>query len=152
MRLFRTLMLAATIVSCACAEGIHGRITGGTTIFADDGAVYEATLGGSMRLYLSRRWSIEPEFLHARKRSDRNSFLWGNLSFDFRQRDRQIVPYFHAAPGLVRHTSEFGPFSFSNTEAAFGTGAGVRFKLSDRVFIAPQFRTGLADGVFVEFT
>jgi hypothetical protein len=134
------------------AQAIQTRFTAGTTIFADDGAVYETTVGGSARLYFSRRWSVEPEFLHARKGSDRNYFLWGNVAFDFFQRDRRIVPYWYEAPGLVRHTTGFSNFTLTTHEAAFGTGAGVRFKVSDRVFVAPQFRVGVADGVFVEFT
>ena len=103
-------------------------------------------------MYLTRRFSVEPEFLHIRRGSDRNYLLWGNVAFDFLSRDRRIVPYWHAGPGLARHTTEFGRFSFTSHEAAFGTGGGVRVKLADRVFVAPQFRMGVADGVFVEFT
>lgn len=138
------------------AQGIQARFTAGSTIFADDGPVYETTIGGSLRYYFSRRWSVEPEFLFARNKSgsitDRNYFLWGNVAFDFLQRDRRIVPYWYAAPGLVRHTTVFNQFTFTNYEAAFGTGAGVRFKLSDRVFVAPQVRIGIADGIFSEIT
>jgi hypothetical protein len=152
MRFISLVLLAGAILPSASAQGMQLWGTVGTTIFADEGAVYETTVGGSVRLYFSRRWSFEPEFLHARKRSDRNYFLWGNLAFDFLQRDRRIVPYWYIAPGLVRHTTGFSRFTFTTHEVAFGTGAGVRFKVSDRVFVAPQFRMGVADGVFVEFT
>jgi hypothetical protein len=147
--LLLVLLVGAT---SAVAQGVRARFTAGTTIFADDGPVYEGTFGGSVRVYFTRRWSIEPEFLHARTRSDRNYFFWGNVSYDFLQRDRRVVPYWYAAPGLVRHSNDFGRFTFRSTEAAFGTGTGVRFKLSDRWFVAPQFRMGVADGVFAEVT
>jgi len=152
MRFIARVLVAAASLRAGFTEGIQPRFTAGTTIFADDGAVYETTVGGSFRLFFSRRWSFEPEFLHARRGSDRNYFLWGNVAFDFLHRDRRIVPYWYAAPGLVRHTTGSSRFTFTTHEAAFGTGAGLRFKVSDRVFVAPQFRTGVADGVFVEFT
>jgi hypothetical protein len=156
MRLFPLVLFAIAVLPPAVAQTVHARFTAGTTVFADDGPVAEKTFGGSVRIYFSRRWSVEPEFLHARHKTgfvdDRNYFLWGNVAFDFLRRDRRIVPYWYAGPGLVRHTTGFNNFTFTNHEAAFGTGAGVRFRLSDHVFVAPQVRIGIADGVFSEIT
>jgi hypothetical protein len=152
MKSFLPLLLLGAIAPCCVAQPIQARFTAGAITFADDGAVTEAVVGGGVRFHFSRRWSVEPEFLYAVKRNDHSSILWGNIAFDFRQRDKKIVPYWYGGPGLVHHTSSFGNFSFSTTEAAFGTGAGVRFLLSDRVFVAPQFRLGVADGVFAEIT
>jgi hypothetical protein len=145
-------LLTGAFSSAGFAQGIMSRVTVGTTVFGDEGAVAEATVGGSVRFYFSRRWSVEPEYLYAWRGTDRNHFLWGNVAFDFLRRDRQVVPYWYASPGLVRHTTGFGSFKFSNSEAAFGTGAGVRARLSERIFLSPQFRMGVADGVFLEFT
>ena len=144
--------LCCALHSTAVAQPTQVRFTAGVTTCADDGAVHEAAVGGGVRFHFSRRWSVEPEFIYATKRNDHSSILWGNVAFDFRDRDRKIVPYWYGGPGLVRHTSTFGSFSFTATEAAFGTGGGVRFLLSDRVFVAPQVRFGVADGVFVEVT
>src|SRR4029450_856848 len=107
MRFTYAVILAAAITTSGAAQGIYPRFTAGATLFADDGVVRETTVGGSVRFYFSRRWSFEPEFLHARKSSDRNYFLWGNVAFDFLQRDRSVVPYWYAAPGLVRHSTSF---------------------------------------------
>jgi hypothetical protein len=52
----------------------------------------------------------------------------------------------------VWHSTRFGAFSQTNAEAAFGSGVGVRIKLTDRVFVAPQARLGIADGIFTEVT
>jgi len=162
VRLLPLILYGTTLI----AQEVQARFTAGSTIFADDGPVYEATFGGSVRFYFTRRWSIEPEFLHARRASgsfrDRNYFVWGNVAFDFLQRDRRIVPYWYAAPGLIRHTTsaEFREpigrpglrFPSTTHEASFGTGVGVRFRLSNRVFVAPQVRIGIADGIFTEIT
>jgi hypothetical protein len=148
-------LLLFAIAPALVAQRTEGRVTLGVTSFADEGAVNHFTAGGSARLYLSRRWSIEPEFLHMRHNNfvrDRDYLLWGNISFDFRDRERQVVPYWFAAPGLVHHRSTFANQTFSTTEAAVASGAGVRLFVSDRIFVAPQFRFGLADGVFAEVT
>ena len=150
------LILLAPVIPAAFAQSGQARFTMGATVFADDGPVTQFTFGGGVRFYFSRRWSVEPEILRMGSKSDfvndNSTILWGNVAFDFRQRDRQVVPYWYAGPGIVRHTSSYGDFSFSNTEAAFGTGAGVRFLLSERVFVAPQVRIGIADGIFTEVT
>ena len=129
------LLVIILIASTAYAEGMHARFTAGTTIFADDGPVSETTLGGSVRFYFSKRWSVEPEFLYAWKESDRNYFLWGNVAFDFVRRDRRVVPYWYISPGLVVHTQK--SIDFNSSEASIATGFGTRIHLSDRVFIAP---------------
>jgi hypothetical protein len=56
------------------------------------------------------------------------------------------------SPGVVWHTTRFAHFTQTNGEAAIGTGAGVRIRLTDRVFVAPQARLGIADGIFAEVT
>jgi hypothetical protein len=83
---------------------------------------------------------------------DRDYLLWGNVAFDFLDRDRRVVPYGFFAPGLIHHRTSFGQARFSTAEAAFGGGFGARVFLSNRVFVAPQIRFGLADAVFAEVT
>jgi hypothetical protein len=137
------------------AQRLEPRLTVGRTTFVDDGLVHHLTVGGSLRAYLSRRWSFEPEFQYMRHDNfvrDRDYFLWGNFSFDILDRDRRVVPYLFAAPGLIHHRSSFGPQTFSSTEPAVGAGAGARIFLSPRIFIGPQVRFGFADGIFAEVT
>jgi hypothetical protein len=147
--------LTLAFAPAAEAQRVEGRFSMGVTSFADEGAVNHLTAGGGLRFHLWRRWSVEPEFLYMRHNNfvhDRDYLLWGNLSFDFRNRERMVVPYWFAAPGVIYHRSTFGQFTTSTSEAAFGTGAGARIFLSDRVFVAPQVRFGIADGVFAEVT
>ena len=146
------LSIASPIVF---AQPIEGRLTAGVTTFADDGAVNHATVGGGVRFYFSRRWNVEPEFLFMRNSDftrDRDYVLWGNFSFDILRRERRVVPYLFAGPGLIYHRISFGPTTFATTEAAFGMGGGARFFLTEKIFVAPQVRTGIADGIFGEIT
>jgi hypothetical protein len=84
--------------------------------------------------------------------SDRDYVLWANFAYDFRDRSRRIIPYWMGAPGVMYNRSTFGERTFSNTEAAVGTGFGIKVFLTSRVFLTPQFRLGLADGIFAEAT
>ena len=137
----------------ATAQPIQARFILGGTSYADEGAVNHFTTGAGVRFYISKHWSIEPEYLYSRTGNrHHDQLLWGNFTFDFRDRDEKTVPYWFASPGLVRNTDKFGPAAFSSTEGAFGTGAGARLFLSDRVFVAPQFRVGIANGLFGEIT
>ncbi len=142
-------------VSCRAAQPVEGRFTAGLTTFADDSFVHNASVGGSLRTYISRRWSIEPEFLYSWHNGlveDREYMFWANFSFDFVERGRRVAPYWFAAPGLHFHRSTLAPQTFSTTGAGLATGLGVRFYLSDRVFVAPQVRLGAAVGFFGEVT
>ena len=154
MRIGLTLVLL--LAPAALAQGIETRASAGVISFADDGAVNEWTAGGSVRFYLSRRWSIEPQLMYARSTlpysRDSNLLLWGNVQLDILHRERRASPYWFASPGVVRHSIRFDSRSFTSSEAAFGTGGGVRIRLSDRVFVAPQARIGIADGIFAEIT
>lgn len=150
-----TCFMFLTVPALLPAQRMEARFEAGVATYADEGAVNHFAAGGSLRTYLSRRWSVDPEFLHQRHNSgfvrDRENILWGNFAFDFLHRERAVVPYWFGGPGLVNHRTSAGGRTFSKTEAGFGTGAGVRFFFG-RVFVAPQVRFGLADGVFGELT
>jgi hypothetical protein len=148
------ITVLATLASAAAhAQRIEPRFTAGAAVFADDGAAIHSVFGGSARVYLTRRWSVEPEFLYLRQDSRDSDFLfWGNFSYDLRDRAKRVVPYWFAAPGVIRHQTKFASSTFTNVEAGFGTGFGTRIYVKPRVFVAPQVRFGAADGFFVEAT
>lgn len=150
---FRCGILLLPVAVALGAEQIQARFTSGLTSFADDRAVNHFSIGGGVRFHLSRRWSVEPEYLYSTAGSrHHDSLLWGSFAYDFRDRRRSVVPYWFAGPGLVRTTDQFSWGGFSSHEAAFGTGAGARIFLSPALFLAPQFRAGIANGVFFEVT
>jgi len=152
MRLVWLLLLVSVALP---AQRIEGRFTAGATSFVDDTILNHVTLGGGVRIYVSHRWSVEPEYLHMRSSDgfwkDRDHLLWGNVAFDFRRREHLLVPYWFAGPGLIRHSYQYGSISTATTEAAFGTGAGLKM-MCGRVLVGPQFRLGVADGIFAEVT
>lgn len=148
------VLLAAAAAPAFASQPIQARFTAGMTSFVEDyQADNHATVGGSVQFYFARRWSVEPEYLYMRTGDNHHDHVfWGNVAFDIRSRDHKFVPYWFAAPGVVRNTRTFGPLSFTSTEGAFSTGFGSRFFVSDRVFLAPQIRLGVADGFFGEVT
>jgi hypothetical protein len=134
-------------------EGVLARFSAGQTSFVDDGSDRHTTLGGSVRFYVTRRWSVEPEYLYERSNSNHSDHLfWGNFAYDFRDREKKIVPYWFGSVGLIHTTTRFGSAHFDKTEAAGSTGAGARFFLTERIFVGPQVRFGFADAVFGEIT
>lgn len=53
-----------------------------------------------------------------------------------------VAPYVVAGGGLMRHSNQFGGRSFSSTEGAVIAGGGVRVRVTDRVFLAPEVTVG----------
>jgi hypothetical protein len=150
------LLLLLSARAPALAQPIEARFTAGAMFFADDATITIPAAGGSVRFYFSRRWSVEPGLMFGQRTltfsRDRNTILWGNVAFDFLHRGRPVVPYWFAGPGVTRHSVVFGSIAQSTNEAAFGTGAGARIHLTERIFVAPQVRIGIADGIFSELT
>src|SRR5258707_13580053 len=103
-RMLGCLLLAAAALGVAAPEPIDARFTAGAMVFADDGPVTLIAFGGSVRFYFSRRWSVEPEVLYARRYAGfaraTNYLLWGKVAFNFLNRHRRIVPYWYGGPGL----------------------------------------------------
>jgi len=128
------------------AQAADLKFTLGATSFAD-GSTHTA-VGASVRHYVSKRWAVEPELLSLWTQGHKDVVAWGNFTYDFRDRDKRVVPYWTGAPGIIYSKWP----RFSNTEAAFGTGGGVRVWVSDKVFVSPQVRFGVADGIFAEAT
>ena len=149
------LILSFSLAASAWGQRVEGRVAAGVSSFADDSDVNYLTVGGDVRSYVSNRWRVEAEYLYMRYQGefvrDRQHILWGNVGYDVRYRSHSVRPYWIASPGIVHHRSSFNQFSNATTEAAIATGAGVRLG-SGRFFVTPQFRFGLADGIFAEFT
>jgi opacity protein-like surface antigen len=99
-------------------------------------------VGGSVRFYVTPRFSVEPEFQYLRGSARHSDILFvPNLNWDFRASGR-VIPYITGGLGWMRST--FGQFSpaFHHSEGFFQIGAGVKIRATDRWFIAPEFRLG----------
>ena len=130
------------------------RLTGGASGFtSDDGRIPHGVAGGSFRVYVTRRVSIEPEFLYMT-----NNLMTGitfgrvSVAYDFGDSSKRFVPYVVAGAGILRHRSQFfgadfvtgqpRVFDTSYTSLAVSAGGGVKMFLTKRLFIAPEGRVG----------
>ena len=150
----RALLLAWCCSICAAAEATQARYTIGVTAFADDNTVYHGSAGGAVRVYLSRHWSVEPEYLFLGEilGNHYDHVIWGNFAYDFRDRQRRVIPYWFGSPGVITGVDRILGRRLVHAAVAASTGVGTRVFVSERWFVAPQVRAGAASGVFVEAT
>jgi hypothetical protein len=113
--------------------------------FADEGVVGHFALGAAGRFYLTPRIGVGPEIVYLDgPGDDRDLVLTGNLTFDFLPPapGRRVIPFVVAGGGLFQHRDQFFDESVTSTEGSFTGGGGVRMWLSERVYLAPEFRVG----------
>jgi len=143
-------MLAFAVSAAVSQEdrqkSIEGRVTLGAAAFLDeDTPLDHFVVGGSARFYLTGRFSLEPEFTYmVGPGSDRDYTLVPNVAYDLLQSDKATV-YVIGGAGLLHHREEFPGApdpDFSTTNWTATGGIGVKVFLSDRIFVAPEFRFG----------
>jgi Outer membrane protein beta-barrel domain len=115
----------------------------GTSAFLDEEIPFDHfVVGASMRFGLTKKLSVEPQFLYmSGPGSDRDYTLTGNISYNLLSTPRFSV-YAVGGGGLIRHTQRFSDIDFSVNEWTVNGGLGVRLRLAERFFIAPEFRFG----------
>lgn len=133
---------------------VEVKATVGASDFGDDdGSIPHAVVGGSVRFYVTRRLSVEPELLYMRHSPEDEDFVFTpSVAYDLTAPTKKVVPYLVAGVGAVRHRGRaFGadfdtgqPFvvDTSGTTWSAGFGAGVKIFLTDRLFVAPEGRIG----------
>ena len=120
---------------------------------SDDGRIPHGLAGASVRVYVTRRVSVEPEFLYLRNSPNDEDYLFQpSVAYDLTDSRGRFVPYVIAGIGVLHHRGEvFGvdfvtrqPRVFDNsyTSVAASAGAGVKMFLTKRLFIAPEGRVG----------
>lgn len=128
------------------------KATVGASGFGDDNLPH-SVFGGSVRLYVTRRLSVEPEFLYMYHSSnDQDYIVQPNLAFDLREPTKRVVPYVIAGVGAIHHRGRFFGFDFvtgaprtfdtSGTTWTVSAGAGVKVFVTDRIFVSPEARIG----------
>jgi hypothetical protein len=112
--------------------------------FADEGVIHHGVIGAAGRVYLSPRLAVGPELVYmVGPGRDRDLILTGNVTFDLRRsRPGIVVPYLLAGAGLFQHSDQFGAQTFRSREGAFTGGAGARAWVSDRAYVAGEYRVG----------
>ena len=140
-----TLLLWA---SPAFGEPLAGvmelRGTVGYSNFLDEDPLHHLVTGGSARFYITNRVAIEPEFLFMyRSRQDIDLQVIPNVVFEFTKRESRFQPYAIGGVGLQRHRGLTGIGYYWSNSWTGSAGIGTKIFLSDRLYVAPEFRLGL---------
>ncbi len=109
-----------------------------TKVFLDEPA--QITGGGSLRLYLTRRFSVGPEFLYSRGSDFEQLWFVPNVAFDLSGSRKRVTPYLIGGIGYLRCRDK--RIDFTTNEVTGSAGIGVRILLSSRVFLSPELRLG----------
>lgn len=119
---------------------VEVKATFGLAGFGDDASAVHVVGGGAFRFYLTRRLSVEPEFLYMRNSpNDQDYVFTPSVAFDLTDPTKKVVPYIVGGVGALHHR---GPFGTSGTSWTAGAGGGVKIFLTDRLFVAPEARVG----------
>ena len=129
---------------------VRGTIGGAT--FGDN-EIPHGLVGGSVRVYVSRRFSIEPEVFYLRhSENDQDLIVQPNLAVDLLPPNGKFVPYAIAGVGVIRHRGTVSGFDFTTgaprqfdtsfTSWTASAGLGVKIFVTDKLFVAPEARIG----------
>lgn len=157
----RVLAVGVSVVACVTpmsAQGqqltppnVEGKVIFGTSIFNED--LEHKVVGGAVRVYVTKRLSIEPEYLYMRHSdNDQDHLVQGNVAVDITDPTKRFVAYGIAGLGVLHHKGRFVGSDFAtgaprvfdvsiNTWTA-SAGGGVKIFLTNRLFVSPEFRVG----------
>jgi len=119
----------------------------------DQRSIPHGLAGGSVRIYVTERLSVEPEFLYLRNSpNDQDYIVQPNVAYDLTDPTKKFVPYLIGGVGVIHHRGRFFGVDFTTRQPrVFDTsftgwtasgGGGVKIFLTKRLFIAPEGRVG----------
>jgi len=123
--------------------GIEGTV--GWAGLVDDESKAHTVFGGALRVPLTPRTSVGPEFMYmVGPGTDRDSFVIGSVWFDLLppRPGTYVTPYVVGGAGFMRHSNDFLGETFSSGERAFSAGGGVRAYFGDRLYAGADLRIG----------
>jgi hypothetical protein len=133
------LCSAAALAQSAQRGQFEVRGIGGYATFIDESFQHHFFVGGSGHYYVTRRFSVGPEVLYLyRHQFDQDVAATAHFAWDFRGTAR-VQPYVAGHAGVLRH----GAQRFAVNTWTWGVGLGVKISLTDRLFLAPDFRMGI---------
>jgi hypothetical protein len=130
---------------------VEAKVIFGSAIFGED--LEHKLVGGAVRAYVTKRLSIEPEYLYLRRsKDDQDNLVQMNVAYDFTDPTKRFVPYGIAGAGVLHNRGRvFGSDFVTGTpfvrEISFTTwtasaGGGVKIFLTKRLFVSPELRLG----------
>src|SRR5215207_7463191 len=73
---------------------VEARATFGASGFGDELSYPHVVAGGSVRFYVTRRFSVEPELLYMRHSADDQDYLFTpGVAYDLSDPTKRVVPY-----------------------------------------------------------
>ncbi len=157
-------MLALGVLLVACVTPLYAQqggtleppkveakaIFGGATFGEDLG---HTLVGGAVRVYVTKRISIEPEYLYLRRSEDDQDHMGQiNVAYDFTDPTRRFVAYVIGGGGVLHNRgrvfrNDFVTGAPSVREIEFTTwtasaGVGAKIFLTKRLFVSPELRLG----------
>lgn len=130
---------------------IEAKVILGSAVFNED--IEHKVVGGAVRVYLTKRLSVEPEYLYLRHSdTDQDQLVQPNVAFDFTDPTKRLVAYGIAGVGVLHHKGRFfgndfatgAPrvFDTSFTTWTASAGGGLKIFLTNRLFVSPELRVG----------
>ena len=130
---------------------VEAKVIFGSAIFGED--LEHKVVGGAVRAYVTKRVSIEPEYLYLRRsENDQDNLVQLNVAFDFTDPTKRFVPYGIAGAGVLHNKGRVfgndfvtgGPFvrEISFTTWTVSAGGGVKIFVTNRLFVSPELRLG----------
>ncbi len=132
---------------------VEGKVIFGTATFGDD--IDHKVIGGALRAYVTKRLSIEPEYLYLRNsEDDQDHHFQPNVAFDFiTDSTGRLIVYGIGGVGVLHHKGSRISFNDFFTgeprvvNTAFTTwtataGVGAKIFVTKRLFVSPELRIG----------
>jgi hypothetical protein len=132
---------------------VEGKVIFGSATFGDD--IDHKVIGGALRAYVTKRVSIEPEYLYLRNsENDQDHHFQPNVAFDFiTDSTGRLIVYGIGGVGVLHHKGSRISFNDFFTgeprvvNTAFTTwtataGVGAKIFVTKRLFVSPELRIG----------
>jgi hypothetical protein len=156
----QSLAIAVFLVACVTPLSaqqqltrpkVEGKVIFGTAVFGED--LEHTLVGGAVRAYVTKRISIEPEYLYLRRsEDDQDNLVQINVAYDFTDPRNRVVPYVIGGAGVLHNRGRvFGSDFVTRTpfvrEIKFTTwtasaGGGLKIYVTNRLFVSPELRLG----------
>jgi hypothetical protein len=130
---------------------VEGKVIFGSVTFDED--IEHKTVGGAVRVYVTKRLSIEPEYLYLRNSDrDQDHLVQPNVAYDFTDPTKSVVAYGIVGVGVLHHQGRFFGNDFVTGQPRFfdtsfttwtaSAGGGLKIFFTKRLFVSPELRLG----------
>ncbi|HEU4434961.1 MAG TPA: outer membrane beta-barrel protein [Pyrinomonadaceae bacterium] len=123
------------------APRVEGKVIFGTVTFGED--IDHTTVGAALRTYVTKRFSIETEYLYLRNgENDQDHLVQPSVAYDFADPAGRLVPYVIGGAGVLHHKGAFFGASNSFTTWTASAGVGAKIFVTKNLFVSPELRLG----------